>query len=249
MRVAIFGQTINQESKAYIQLLFDELKTLNTSLCIYADFESELNQNITISVDYERFDSYENLNPNLDFVFCIGGDGTILKAATLVRDLNIPILGINTGRLGFLANVAKSDVQKTIAQLQSGAYRIEDRSLISIENMPETFGELNFAVNEVTINRKDTTSMISVYVELDEVYLNTYWADGLIVSTPTGSTAYSMSAGGPILTPNLNALSLVPMFPHTLTSRPIVVDGNSDSIYRCVPGQDGFEPNIFGRRR
>ncbi|MGB0427511.1 MAG: NAD kinase [Flavobacteriales bacterium] len=240
MRVAIFGQTINQESKAYIQLLFDELKTLNASLCIYADFEAELQENIAISVDYEVFDSYQNLDPSLDLMFCIGGDGTILKAATLVRDLNIPILGINTGRLGFLANVAKSDVQKTIAQLQSGAYRIEDRALISIENKSETFGELNFAVNEVTINRKDTTSMISVHVELDDAYLNTYWADGLIVSTPTGSTGYSLSCGGPIIMPGSNNMVITPIAPHNLNVRPLVIDDKHELTIQVSGREDEY---------
>ncbi|MCT4664688.1 MAG: NAD kinase [Flavobacteriales bacterium] len=225
MKFAIYGVRFYEQAKDYIQLLFDELKKHQCELVIYSDLAEALEINIDLKNSYTTFRDYEDLEKDeFDFMITIGGDGTILSAATIVRDLGIPILGINTGRLGFLANISKHHIQKTLFQLKKGRYKIEERTLIAVQNMQRIFGELNFAVNEITINRKDTTSMISVKVCIDGKYLNTYWADGLIISTPTGSTGYSLSCGGPIIMPGSKNLVITPIAPHNLNVRPLVID-------------------------
>lgn len=157
--------------------------------------------------------------------FSIGGDGTILKTATYIRDLNIPIAGINTGRLGFLATIKKQEIAASIDKILDGHYKISNRSLLqaSIEGASEALGDLDFALNEIAVNRKNTTSMISVTTHLDGEKLTNYWADGLIVATPTGSTGYSLSCGGPVIAPETSSIVLTPIAPHNLNARPLVV--------------------------
>ncbi|MDG1146397.1 MAG: NAD kinase, partial [Flavobacteriales bacterium] len=149
--------------------------------------------------------------------------GTILDATTLIRDSGIPIIGVNTGRLGFLADIAKDQIPKTIKQLVNKRYSIDQRTLLKLETEKPIFGELNFALNEVTISRKDTTSMITITTYLNDKFLNSYWADGLIISTPTGSTGYSLSCGGPIVMPGSNNFIITPIAPHNLNVRPLVI--------------------------
>lgn len=240
MKIAVYSKVFKEEAKDYIQLLFNEFRKYQFNISIYSEYLPDLERQIEINNEYTTFTTYEDLSQGFDFMFCIGGDGTILSAATLVRDLNIPILGINTGRLGFLANISKKDIQKTILQLLSGRYTVEDRAMISVSNMGNIFGELNFAVNEITINRKDTTSMISVKVCLDNKFLNTYWADGLIVSTPTGSTGYSLSCGGPIIMPGSQNFVITPIAPHNLNVRPLVVDDNHELTIHVQGREDEY---------
>ncbi|MCU0350139.1 MAG: NAD kinase, partial [Flavobacterium sp.] len=160
----------------------------------------------------------------------IGGDGTILKAATYIRDKNIPIIGINAGRLGFLATVQFENIEIQLKKLLARDYHVSNRTLLSIETTPtyESFSELNFALNEVTVARKDTTSMITIKTYLNGELLTSYWADGLIVSTPTGSTGYSLSCGGPVLTPEVASLVITPMAPHNLNARPLVITDDTE---------------------
>jgi NAD+ kinase len=159
-----------------------------------------------------------------------GGDGTILRAVTYIRDLGIPIVGVNTGRLGFLSTFKKEDVRKVIQEFVSGAYTIVERSLVAVHadfDIPE-FAEMNFALNEVTVSRKDTTSMITVETHLNDEYLTSYWADGLIIATPTGSTGYSLSCGGPVITPTAQSLVITPIAPHNLNARPMVIPDKTE---------------------
>tara|TARA_R110002049_G_C8931783_1_gene544224 strand:- start:92 stop:778 length:687 start_codon:yes stop_codon:yes gene_type:complete len=168
-----------------------------------------------------------------------GGDGTILRATTYVRDLGIPIVGVNTGRLGFLSTFRKEEVRKVVKEFVSGAYTIVERSLVEVSdrsNIPE-FKTLNFALNEITVSRKDTTSMITVETHLNDEYLTSYWADGLIVATPTGSTGYSLSCGGPVIAPTAKSLILTPIAPHNLNARPLVI--SDDTLIRLkVSGRE-----------
>lgn len=240
MKIAIYSKAFKDDAKDYIQLLFNEFRKFEIEISIFHEYLPELLDKIEINNEYSTFIGYEDLGEGFDFVLCIGGDGTILSAATLVRDLHIPILGINTGRLGFLANISKKDIQKTILQLMAGRYTIEDRAMISVTNMEKTFEDLNFAVNEITINRKDTTSMISVKVCLDNKFLNTYWADGLIVATPTGSTGYSLSCGGPIIMPGSQNFVITPIAPHNLNVRPLVVDDNHELTIHVQGREDEY---------
>ena len=160
----------------------------------------------------------------------IGGDGTILRAATLVRDSGVPILGINAGRLGFLASVQKENIATFLQFVIDRQYTISRRTLLSLtcSTPNESIEEMNFAMNEITVSRKDTTSMITIDTYLNDEYLNSYWADGLIISTPTGSTGYSLSCGGPILTPDVRSLVITPIAPHNLTARPLVVPDETE---------------------
>ena len=168
-----------------------------------------------------------------------GGDGTILRATTFVKNHGIPIVGVNTGRLGFLSTFKKEDVRKVVLEFVQGAYTIVERSLVQLntKNLDAEFGDLNFALNEITVSRKDTTSMITVETHLNDEYLTSYWADGLIISTPTGSTGYSLSCGGPVIVPTAKSLVLTPIAPHNLNARPLVI--SDDTVIRLkVSGRE-----------
>jgi NAD+ kinase len=162
-------------------------------------------------------------------MFTIGGDGTILRAITYIKNLGIPILGINTGRLGFLATIKKDAIKESVELILKGEYTIQERTLLSIKTSPKTddFSEINFALNEVTLARKNTTSMIGVKTYLNDEYLTNYWADGLIVGTPTGSTGYSLSCNGPVILPNSKNLVITPIAPHNLNARPMVISDDT----------------------
>ena len=170
------------------------------------------------------------MDSSFDLLVSIGGDGTILRAATYVRDSGIPILGINAGRLGFLAKVQKENIETFLQIVLKKEYTLSKRTLLSLEcsSENEQIDELNFAMNEITVSRKDTTSMITIDTSLNDEHLNSYWADGLIISTPTGSTGYSLSCGGPILTPDVKGLVITPIAPHNLNARPLVIPEDTE---------------------
>ncbi|MFT6995883.1 MAG: NAD+ kinase, partial [Maribacter sp.] len=179
------------------------------------------------------------LDDSFDMFVSFGGDGTILRATTFVKDLGIPIVGVNTGRLGFLSTFKKEDVRKVVREFVRGDYTIVERSLVQLNTkaLDAEFGDLNFALNEITVSRKDTTSMITVETHLNNEYLTSYWADGLIISTPTGSTGYSLSCGGPVIVPTAKSLVLTPIAPHNLNARPLVI--SDDTIIRLkVSGRE-----------
>jgi NAD+ kinase len=183
----------------------------------------QLNDKNGMDLKYDYFTSHEDFKTGIDFVFSIGGDGTFLKTVSFIRDSQVPILGINTGRLGFLANVSEEIFDSALDKLRNKKYEYQLRSLLRVETERDIFGDYNIAMNEVTVLKKDTSSMITVHAFLEDNYLNSYWADGLIVSTPTGSTAYSLSCGGPIVTPGCQVHILTPIAPHNLNVRPMVV--------------------------
>ena len=168
------------------------------------------------------FYSYKDLDPGMDFIISVGGDGTFLDTLSLVRDSKIPVIGINFGKLGFLASISQENIYEAVDSLYKGNYTIEERTLLQLNPEDQLFGDFNFALNDISIQKKGS-EMITVHVYIDEEYLNTYWADGLIVATPTGSTAYSLSVGGPIVMPESNDFIISPISPHNLTVRPIVV--------------------------
>ena len=186
-----------------------------------------------------EYNTFSTLDDSFDFLVSIGGDGTILRAITVVGDLNIPIVGINTGRLGFLATIQIEDIETAIHRILEKKYSISERSLLTIESSEDNaeINTCNFALNEIAVSRKNTTSMITVETELNGEYLTSYWSDGLIISTPTGSTGYSLSCGGPVITPNTNSLVLTPIAPHNLSARPLVID-DSTVITLKVDGRE-----------
>ena len=223
MKVAVYGKQFQQEVAPFVHELFLELEKAQMEVLVYEPFYNFLSQQIRLNLFLGTYNSYEELKKNIDLFISVGGDGTILDATTLIRDSEIPIIGVNTGRLGFLADIAKDQIPKTIKQLINKRFSIDQRTLIKLETEQPLFGGLNFALNEVTISRKDTTSMITITTYINDQYLNSYWADGLIIATPTGSTGYSLSCGGPIVMPGSENFIITPIAPHNLNVRPLVI--------------------------
>ena len=224
MKVAIFCQTYQEDTLQYVMELLKELEKENAQVAIEKDFYTFFSASCVLN-GYHTFSDSEGLDASYDMFISFGGDGTILRATTFVRDLGIPIVGVNTGRLGFLSTFNKEEVRKVVQEFINGSYNIVERSLVAVcksTNIPE-LETLNFALNEITVSRKDTTSMISVETYLNGEYLTSYWADGLIISTPTGSTGYSLSCGGPVIVPTAKSLVLTPIAPHNLNARPLVI--------------------------
>ena len=227
MTIAIFGNPYPEHFSKYIQHLIKKLEAEHINLIIEEEFSVFLKNNIRFNKSISTFNSYETLKNNADFLFSIGGDGTLLKAVTYVRDSDIPILGINTGRLGFISSVSADQIDEAITDVLKGNYKINERTVLELSTSNNLFKGKNFALNEVAISKKDTSSMIRIDAYVDDEFLNTYWADGLVVSTPTGSTGYSLSCGGPIIMPGTNNIIITPNAPHNLNVRPIVINGNS----------------------
>jgi NAD+ kinase len=239
MKIAIYGQYYQNSTEPIIKDIFTFLIKNDVEMIIEADFLKILFEKNLIEKDYPTFKSHTELDSSFDALISIGGDGTILRAATLVRDSGVPILGINAGRLGFLATVQKDNIAAFLQFIIDKKYSISKRTLLSLSCFPENeaIKDLNFAVNEISVSRKETTSMITIETYLNNEYLNSYWADGLIIATPTGSTGYSMSCGGPILTPNVQSLVITPIAPHNLNARPLVVKDETE-IRLKVSGRD-----------
>jgi NAD+ kinase len=239
MKVAIYGQYYLNSTEPIIKDIFIFLIKNNVEMLIEANFLDMLFEKNLIEKEHSVYQSYTEIDSSFDLLISIGGDGTILRAATLVKDTGVPILGINAGRLGFLATVQKDNIAEFMQFIIDKKYSISKRTLLSLSCSPENeaIKDVNFAINEITVSRKETTSMITVETYLNDEYLNSYWADGLIIATPTGSTGYSMSCGGPILTPNVKSLVITPIAPHNLNARPLVVTDNTE-IRLKVSGRD-----------
>lgn len=224
MKIGIYGQSNNEITIKYVQLLVDILSKKNITIIIeekiYAFFKKT-----NPKIKYQTFSSYHNLDATIDLFFSVGGDGTFLRSITFIRDLNIPIIGINTGRLGFLATIQKENIDTAVNQILQKKYTIVERSLLRVKTSANNkdIEELDFALNEISVSRKNTASMITVETFLDNEYLTTYWSDGLIIATPTGSTGYSLSCNGPIISPKSKNIVLTPIAPHSLSVRPLVI--------------------------
>ena len=226
MRIALFGTQFNPSKAKYVQHLVNKLEQENVKLIIENQFYDNL-IDINFKKEFDTFETPQELKEKADILLSIGGDGTLLGAITLVRDSDIPILGINTGTLGFISSVSTDQIEYAINHLLKGEYTIKERTLLQLESDNKLFGETNFALNEVTVLKKDTSSMIRIHAYLDDEFINTYWADGLIISSPTGSTGYSLSCGGPIVLPGTNNFIITPIAPHNLNVRPIIVSDES----------------------
>jgi NAD+ kinase len=198
---------------------------------------------------FDTFTDYNDLPDDVNVFFTYGGDGTILRAITYIRDKGIPVFGINAGRLGFLATVQKEQIEKAVDLYFKGQYTISERNLVAIETNPQNndVNEMNFALNELVVNRKNTTAMISIDTYIDDEYLSTYWADGLIVATPTGSTAYSLSCGGPIIVPEAMNFILNPIAPHNLSVRPLVIPNEHNVRLKIDSREDEFLISLDSR--
>lgn len=228
MQVVVFGKQVKDQNIPYIQSLMDVLHDEGINIFVYADYLRQLEGKIKFKKDVASFEGYVDFSvKKIDFVITLGGDGTILSATTIVRDSEVPILGINLGRLGFLASIEKRLIRETIHALTRGMYSLDERILLHLESNFNLFGNINFALNDCTILKRDTSSMITIKTFINGDLLNNYWADGIIIATPTGSTGYSLSCGGPILFPNSGNFVITPVAPHNLNVRPIVISDNS----------------------
>ena len=227
MTIAIFGSPYPEHFTKYIQHLVKKLESEHIKIIVEEEFYVFLQNNIRLTNKKATFNSYESLKENADFLLSIGGDGTLLKAVTFVRESNIPIMGINTGRLGFISSISAGQIDDAINDILKRNFIINERALLELTTENNLFKEKNFALNEVAISKKDTSSMIRIDAFVDDEFLNTYWADGLVISTPTGSTGYSLSCGGPIIMPGTNNIIVTPNAPHNLNVRPIVLNDTS----------------------
>jgi NAD+ kinase len=248
MKVAIYGQYYKPEDKAYVEELFQILQKNNIDFVVEKNYYCGLTKSINIA-PLKTFSSHHELNSSFDFMFTIGGDGTILRAVTFIRNSKIPIIGINTGRLGFLATVQKEQISFAVEMLLRKEYLVKKRTLLSVTTSPEieNLASLNFALNEVSVSRKNTASMITIETYLDDEYLTSYWADGLIIATPTGSTGYSLSCGGPIITPQAKSFVLTPIAPHNLNARPLVIPDNISIKFKVSGREDKFFLSLDSR--
>lgn len=229
MKIAIYIRQYTAENESILQQLFS-LFTPDDQVYIEQEILSELQQRSDTFNSAKSFASFEDLNPSYDVMLTIGGDGTLLKGITYVRSLQIPILGINAGRLGFLATAHKDDLPNVLEQLRKGDYQVVERSVIEavFADTGEPVDTVNFALNEITVTRKNTASMITVDTELNGDYLCSYWADGLIIATPTGSTGYSLSCAGPVILPTAKNFVLTPIAPHNLSARPVIIPEDTE---------------------
>lgn len=249
MKVAIFGQYYQNDTRPIIKDIFVFLNRNQIELVIEKDFLTILYDQKIVEKKYATFSSYSDLDQSFDILISIGGDGTILRAATYVRNSGIPIIGINAGRLGFLAKVQKDSIESFLQIVINKQYTISERTLLKLtcdQDIPE-LNQLNFAMNEVTVSRKDTTSMITIETHLNDEYLNSYWADGLIISTPTGSTGYSLSCGGPVLTPDVNSFVITPIAPHNLNARPLVIKDDTEIKLKVSGREEQYMVSLDSR--
>lgn len=237
MKLALFGKRIKKENELYMQQLIDKLASYNVDLLVYEPFLENLKEIDGMVIEAGAFRNHTDLNDGVEMVFSIGGDGTLLDTVSFVRDSGIPVLGINLGRLGFLSSISCDDIGPAVDMVMNGEYSLDQRTLLQVNSKKGLFGDFNYALNDLTVNRKDSTALIVIHVFVDDVFLNSYWADGLIVATPTGSTAYSLSSGGPIVSPGSENFVITPIAPHNLTIRPIVISDKSEVKLR-VEGRD-----------
>ncbi|MEN8666791.1 MAG: NAD kinase [Flavobacteriaceae bacterium] len=226
-KVALYGYKPSEKTKQAVFAILEAISDVGGAVCIEAAFSSSLGVQVN---DIPVFRQSSDLDPVTSLFVSFGGDGTMLKATTFILDSGIPLVGVNTGRLGFLSTIDVAQVKKVITDFVAGAYTIEERTMVSLSTSPPIpeFEDISVALNEITVSRKDTTAMITVATYLDGEYLTSYWADGLIIATPTGSTGYSLSCGGPVMAPGTNSLILTPIAPHNLNARPLIIADHTE---------------------
>ncbi|NER18139.1 NAD kinase [Spongiivirga citrea] len=249
MKVAIYGQSYRNNSGKYVKLLINTLLENGVELIIEQDFYTIIKEEVGLPEELATFSASDKVDPSFDLLFSVGGDGTLLRTITYVRNSGLPIIGINTGRLGFLATIQKDKIEESITDLVNGNYKIVERSLLKLSASPaiDDFDVLDFALNEIVVSRKNTTSMITVETYLNDEYLTNYWADGLIVATPTGSTGYSLSCAGPVIAPNAKSFVLTPIAPHNLNARPLVIPDNTEIRLRVSGREDTYLVSLDSR--
>ncbi len=234
MRIAIYGRPTQGNISEHIQLLFNKLHACAIDVIVYEPFYEFIKDQLKLYTPLKTYTSHLDLKNGVDYMLSLGGDGTFLETLIYVRNSGIPILGINTGRLGFLANVAKTEISGAIDALVEQKFTIETRTLLSLDTKSNLFGEVNYGLNELTVMKKDSSAMITVNAYINGEYLNSYFADGLIVATPTGSTAYSLSCGGPLVMPGSQNFVITPVAPHNLNVRPLIISDNNSITLEII---------------
>jgi NAD+ kinase len=244
MRIGIHGKDFQQKSSRFMEKVLTWLSRYHCEIYVSSKFQKHLNPKNRIK--RHVFELGDNLK-NLDFFISLGGDGTLLESLTYIAENETPILAVNTGRLGFLATTNRDETEQAIDNLFKRNYRVDKRTMLKLVSSPKLFKNLNFALNDFTIMKKDTSSMITVHVTVDGELLNSYWADGVIISTPTGSTGYSLSCGGPLVYPESENFLITPVSPHNLGARPIIVSDNSEISFKIEGRSKKFLVSLDSR--
>lgn len=247
MTIAVYARNTKDNHPLYLEKLIELTKKEKVKLIVYEPYYEFLRKEYRFTTILKTFSCYETLKSKADYVVCLGGDGTILETIALVRKSGIPVLGVNTGRLGFLASVSKDDIEKAVTLLIQEKFTLDKRELLEIVGGEKQFDDVNYALNEFTIHKKDSSAMINIDTYVDGVFLNSYFADGLIISTPTGSTAYSLSCGGPIMMPDSDNFILTPIASHNLNVRPIVISNNKVLSFKVAGRNESFNVSLDSR--
>lgn len=246
MTIGIYSRILKPEHTPYVVELIAQLSKKDIPFFVFDEYYKALKKHLP-KQKINTFKNHNDVKKNIDLLITLGGDGTLLDTLQLVRDSEIPVAGINMGRLGFLADIHKEEIKELIESIEQSTYSIEDRTLISVETNKPVFGEVNFGLNEFTIHKTDSSSMIVVHVYLNGEFLNSFWADGLIIATPTGSTAYSLSCGGPIVFPTSGTFVMTPVAPHNLNARPIIIADNTVLSFEVECRSNNFLCSIDSR--
>ena len=241
MKIGVYGIKFNPEKLSTFQNLFTFLKSKSTdnTISIYSGLHKQLVGNVNDIEGFGKF-SYSDEIKGYDLLICLGGDGSILDSLSIVRNSNVPVFGINTGRLGFLSSISTEDVQNPLEEIFAGNINSERRSILKLSTKSNHFGDINYALNEVTVHKKDSSSMMIIHAYVNDKFLNSYWADGLIISTPTGSTGYNLSCSGPIVMPGSDVFIISPIAPHNLNVRPLIIPDHKKITLKLEGRDDEF---------
>jgi len=247
MTIAVYARSTKENHSLFIEEIHNYLSSEGVDIVIYEPYYLYLREVFNFQLDIPTFSTSEELISKAFYLICLGGDGTMLETVTFIRKSGIPLLGVNTGRLGFLASVNKVDLQKALDLLLREKFTLDKRELIEISGCNNCFGDQHYALNDFTIHKKDSSSMINIDTYIEGIFLNSYFADGLIVATPTGSTAYSLSCGGPIMMPDSDNFIITPIAPHNLTVRPLVISNNKELRFKVTGRSDDFKISLDSR--
>lgn len=248
MKVAIYSRVLESTQQNDVQLFFDELDKEQIIPVVYEPFLKAINPYISLSANAATFSNTDDLTDEIDFLISLGGDGTLLDTVSLVRNKRIPVVGINFGRLGFLAGIGRDEMIAAIKALARRSYIIDRRTLIHLDSNIPLFNDVPYALNEFAIHKRDTAPMIKIHTYLNGELLNTYWADGLILATPTGSTGYSLSCAGPVVFPDSSSFVITPVAPHNLNVRPIIIPDNTIVSFEVESRSDDIICALDSRR-
>lgn len=247
MTIAVYARSTKDNTPIYLEKLDTLSQKEKFEIIVYKPYLNYINSQFNKTYNYNTFSNSEELIAKADCVISLGGDGTMLETLEYVRKSGIPVLGVNTGRLGFLATVYKEDFEKAILLLTKEKYTLDKRELIELVDCTACFNSINYALNEFTIHKKESSAMINIDTYVDGIFLNSYFADGIIISTPTGSTAYSLSCGGPIMVPDSDNFIITPIAPHNLNVRPIVISNNKTISFKVSGRSDFFNVSLDSR--